>query len=524
MGEWDTVLDDIMEVVLERLNPQDMARMRSVSSAWRAKTDSLLTTLQLRHAQYIPEATGITHLDVCFYAHHSFTAGTLQPLQHLRRLRKLVLENKARAQPTLLGLGHLGSQQTLLVEIHVKAFIVAVDSGIDRIRALRSLHLASCILMMGKGQGFPAILTGLRQLRYLACKGCSGLNSRPFARIASLLSLETCLLNCSLRMSDDTCADIASLTQVRTLGLACSALEGCLTPACITYVGVQSLCRMTQLASLDLSGHAAISDASIAEIARHLTVLTHLDLRKPACDSPGAEIVGDDGIVALSSLTLLESVRLSQAQVGQRGCAALALLRRLRCLELSYCDSLSDTPVCELTLLSHLSELSLAGCASVTDIAVTALVRVMPALVRLDLSACHLHVGDISLYAIATLPKLQMLRLHSCERVSDVGIKSLCAGAAAAALMHLDVRGCERISDTGAACIGSSLQQLQYLSLEHCHLVGDRGIRSLSALPHLEVLRVGGTAATTDSIAAEFAQRVRLESPSNGRIWWMLES
>lgn len=72
---------------------------------------------------------------------------------------------------------------------------------------------------------------------------------------------------------------------------------------------------MTQLASLDLSGHAAISDASIAEIARHLTVLTHLDLRKPACESPGAEIVGDDGIVALSSLTLLESIRLSQAQV-----------------------------------------------------------------------------------------------------------------------------------------------------------------------------------------------------------------
>ncbi len=73
--------------------------------------------------------------------------------------------------------------------------------------------ISSCPLQ-GKGQGFPAMLTGLRQLRYLACKGCSGLNFRPFAGIASLLSLETCLLNCSLRMSDDTCADIASLTEV----------------------------------------------------------------------------------------------------------------------------------------------------------------------------------------------------------------------------------------------------------------------------------------------------------------------
>ncbi|BDA41723.1 hypothetical protein COCOBI_02-5160 [Coccomyxa sp. Obi] len=41
-----------------------------------------------------------------------------------------------------------------------------------------------------------------------------------------------------------------------------------------------------------------------------------------------------------------------------------ALLRRLRCLELSYCDSLSDAPVCELKCLSHFTELSLAGCAS----------------------------------------------------------------------------------------------------------------------------------------------------------------
>lgn len=95
-------------------------------------------------------------------------------------------------------------------------------------------------------------------------------------------------------------------------------------------------------------------------------------------------------------------------QVGQAGCAALATLSSLRCLELSCCESLSDTPVCELTRLSALTELCLAGCASVTDIAVAALVRCMAALAHLDLSACHLHVGDISLHTISTLPKLQV--------------------------------------------------------------------------------------------------------------------
>ena len=91
---------------------------------------------------------------------------------------------------------------------------------------------------------------------------------------------------------------------------------------------------MKQLTSLDLSGHAAISDASIAEIARHLTALTQLDLRKPACDSPGSAIIGNDGILALSSLTLLESVRLSQAQVRlpPKPCAYLIFYRMYTCI------------------------------------------------------------------------------------------------------------------------------------------------------------------------------------------------
>ena len=68
--------------------------------------------------------------------------------------------------------------------------------------------------------------------------------------------------------------------------------------------------------------------------------------------------------------------------------------------------------------------------------------------------------------------------MHSCDRLSDVGVKALCAGAAAAGLMHLDVRGCDRITDAGAACISRHLLQLRTLSLEHCPLIGDRCVPS----------------------------------------------
>ena len=88
-----------------------------------------------------------------------------------------------------------------------------------------------------------------------------------------------------------------------------------------------------------------------------------------------------------------------------------ALAGSLRALELSHCRRLSDTAAVHLSALTALSRLSLAGCSAVTDIAVTALVAAMPDLAHLDLGGCHLHVGSMSLFAVATLHKLQVWRM-----------------------------------------------------------------------------------------------------------------
>ena len=95
-------------------------------------------------------------------------------------------------------------------------------------------------------------------------------------------------------------------------------------------------------------------------------------------------------------------------QVLQSGCAAIASLPELQRLELSQCQSLTDTAACELMRLTALKELCLSNSSRVTDIALSTLVNAMPRLVLLDLSGCHLHVSDISLYAIAGLRKLQV--------------------------------------------------------------------------------------------------------------------
>jgi hypothetical protein len=105
------------------------------------------------------------------------------------------------------------------------------------------------------------------------------------------------------------------VVQVGVLGLACAALEGCLLPARLTDAGVRCLCCMTQLASLDLSGHAAVCDSTLIMLAAHLNGLTALDLRKPACDAALSAGITDTGVIALGGLPLLHTLRISQAKV-----------------------------------------------------------------------------------------------------------------------------------------------------------------------------------------------------------------
>ncbi len=59
------------------------------------------------------------------------------------------------------------------------------------------------------------MLAGLSRLDSLACEGCSGLSSHPFAGLERLASLKTCSLNRSLRVDDDTCRSLSCMPQVR---------------------------------------------------------------------------------------------------------------------------------------------------------------------------------------------------------------------------------------------------------------------------------------------------------------------
>ena len=62
------------------------------------------------------------------------------------------------------------------------------------------------------------MLRSLSKLDSLACEGCSGLSSHPFAGLESLSSLQTCSLSRSLRIEDDTCRSLSLMPQVSLRG------------------------------------------------------------------------------------------------------------------------------------------------------------------------------------------------------------------------------------------------------------------------------------------------------------------
>ena len=115
------------------------------------------------------------------------------------------------------------------------------------------------------------------------------------------------------------CPQHCVCAQVQELQLACANKAGCTERKCITPTGIATLCAMTQLTHLDLSGHETISDASIQLIAQHLPRLVHLDIRAHAYSlhARNGQACTEEGIGALHSLQHLQSLSISNAQVSR---------------------------------------------------------------------------------------------------------------------------------------------------------------------------------------------------------------
>ncbi len=86
------------------------------------------------------------------------------------------------------------------------------------------------------------------------------------------------------------------------------------------------------------------------------------------------------------------------------------------------------------------------------------------------------------------LPKLEMIMLGHCNKITDEGIKYL---AQIKTLKYLSLAACPQITDTGLSYLASSTS-IETIDLRGCSGITDRGLGNLKRVPKLKEVLLGG--------------------------------
>lgn len=180
----------------------------------------------------------------------------------------------------------------------------------------------------------------------------------------------------------------------------------------ITALGIQALTPLKNLTQLNLSGCSKIDDSTLEMIASQLVKLTHLNLSY--CKN-----------------------------VTPKGIQALASLKNLNQLNLSHCKRIDDVSLrMMISHLTSLTELNMSECSKLTASGIQALAS-LKNLLHLDLSYCD-GIDDMSLQTVTShLKRLVILNLDGCTNISTEGIKSIATSCLY--LFQLTIEDCPQI-------------------------------------------------------------------------------
>eukprot|EP00884_Botryococcus_braunii_P019926 jgi/Botrbrau1/6617/Bobra.104_2s0005.1 len=518
--DWATLLDDVFESVLAQLDSTAIPNVRLTCKAWKSKTGLLLQGLSTWHAdicRLVQIFPGLAHLELRPRICH---LRELAELGRLRRLRSFTFDARK-----------LGSVQDLclqdftllvncsnLVRLSLAGIHFSSALGLQGLPHLQCLRLQGCTFL---GADFTDLtwLLKLPRLTALEVSGSMHSSPRSFEGIGLLTQLSSVSLAGSKGMSDVLCAELANLHQLTSLDLGRNPTES--RYPSISNAGAFHLARLTQLRVLSLAGQSAVSDVGVVALCQSLHALESLDLFRPpgpGPHGPAAAAITDASFLAIAKLPKLERLRVSEAQVESKGCAALSGMPALRCLHLSHCPFLTDAAACKLSSLTGLIELHLDRCSSLTNIGVASLARGLTNLRVLDLSGCHLYVSDIGVKALACCStKLEVLRLAYCDRIGSSGVQAL---GILSSLKQLDLSNCAGVTDQSLQALCASLHRLEYLNIEYCQNLTSAVLPALAKMPALQDLRFSGSSLPAD---LELCPGVRwLPMVQQKHLWWML--
>ncbi|XP_028562781.2 F-box/LRR-repeat protein 14-like [Podarcis muralis] len=323
-----------------------------------------------------------------------------------------------------------------------------------------------------------ALRAGLPSLRALNMTGCPSVTKRSLAQIGKhLKGLEELVLFGCRHVSD---AGLLILSD-RLLHLKKLSLDHC---NLVTNAGVGHLAGITargclQLECLSLENCDRLSDVALHHVAQGLPRLRYLSVR--FCGG-----IRDEALVPLSRLTRLRTLNLSFCQrITDVGVGHLAGITADGCLQLEEldlagCGQLSDHAVRYVTQgLPRLVHLSLRFCGNIGDGALLSM-SLLSRLKSLNLSFCQ-RISDVGIGHLAGITsrgclQLEVLDLEECERLTNLTCRYLAQGLSG--LRHLKLCCCEKIRDEGLLFL-SRMSSLNILEVSYCNIT-DKGIGHLA--------------------------------------------
>jgi hypothetical protein len=305
----------------------------------------------------------------------------------------------------------------------------------------------------------------------------------------------------------------------RLTGLTSLALH---SPLRATAAGLGALTGLSRLEALTLTLPQGAGPGAVARLALALPRLRTLECGCPGFGDACCEALAGDAAKrgALAALRVHDAPALTA-----RGLAALRAMPALRAVALDGCGGVAAGALLGQGLLPPgLRALALRGQAFSNMFAGGVLERPVCAgtLVSLDLSGCA-DLADRELRKVAGfLPGLQELTLTGCAAVTDsglsgltllAGLRVLSAGGTRAAgafaeplaaltgLTALSLRGCGALAEAGVRAHLPLLVGLQELDLSECRGVTDAGVIALaSSLTSLGLLNVQGCKGITRQV------------------------
>ncbi len=243
---------------------------------------------------------------------------------------------------------------------------------------------------------------------------------------------------------------IAAMKKLQIVNLSGSA---------VTAKSIEALSGLQDLRQLDLTHSASIDDASIVALKGH-PKLEAIDL--------SFTNLTDDSLSTILSIPKLKSVRLVGTKITDKGLAKLAAAASLTQIAVGS-ELITDEGVSSLSPNSDLSQLEIVGS----------------------------KITDGSMHVLATLSKLEWLRLPQNADLTDLGI---CELGALPALTNLDVSG---TGFTGLGCGKAGFPVL--LGLEaNSSKVTDSTLVDFSGIEHLTSLKIKGTDVTEAGVRKIF--------------------